>query len=43
MAFVDAQPVPEAERWTDDGTAPGRDAAVVQREDDAIAEMARRK
>jgi hypothetical protein len=44
IAFVDAQPVSTpVERWTDEGTAPGRDPAVVQREVDAIAEMARRK
>jgi hypothetical protein len=36
IAFVDAQPVPVAERWTDDGTAPGpgegdEDAAIIRR------------
>jgi hypothetical protein len=41
-AYIDSRPVSTpVERWTDDGTAPGRDAVVVQREDDAIAEMQR--
>jgi hypothetical protein len=42
-AVADAQPAPAEERWDySDGTAPGRDAAAVQREVDAIAEMQRR-
>jgi hypothetical protein len=40
IAYIDSRPVPVAERWTDDGTAPGggdepvmsaQDAAIVQR------------
>lgn len=43
-AVADAQPAPAGEAFDySDGTAPGRDAASVQREDDAIAEMNRRK
>jgi hypothetical protein len=43
-AVADAQPARSGEAFDySDGTAPGRDAAAVQREDDAIAEMNRRK
>jgi hypothetical protein len=43
-AVADAQPARSGETFDySEGTAPGRDAAVVQREDDAIAEMSRRK
>jgi len=43
-AVADATPAPPGEAFDySDGTAPGRDAAAVQREDDAIAEMNRRK
>lgn len=41
-AVADAQPVPAGEAFDySDGTAPGRDAKSVKREDDAIAEMKR--
>ena len=43
-AVADAQPAPAGEAFDySDGTAPGRDAEAVKREDDGIAEMNRRK
>jgi hypothetical protein len=37
IAFVDARPVPVAERWTDEGTAPGEgDEPAMSAEDAAI-------